>query len=118
MGAQGVFKLNFFKGDSGRWNYKNTKFALSLNVGLNLNHIIDGQQKINGQTFDLTNNDEFKGFYAQPLIGLDIRCQITNDIALGIGYHYSKNLGISNSASQKLNFINNQLQFNLIISLY
>lgn len=118
LGAQGVLKFNLFKENSSRWNSKNSKFGLSLNAGLNLNHIVSGQQKINGQTFDLTNNDEFKGFYAQPLIGLDARCQITNDIAMGLGYHYSKNFGISNITNQKLNFINNQLQFNLIISLY
>lgn len=117
LGAQGILKYNFFREKGGRWNYNNAKFDFSLNAGVNINHIINGQQKINGQTYDLTNNDEFKGIYAQPIIGFDFRCQIINDIAVGLGYHYSKNFSLSNSTDQKLNFINNQLQFNLIISL-
>ena len=117
LGAQGVLKFNVFKENSSRWGYNNSKFGLSLNAGLNVNHIINGQQKINGQTYDLTENDEFKGFYAQPMLGFDIRCQIINDIAVGLGYHYSKNFGLSNTTDQKLNFNNNQLQFNLIITL-
>ena len=117
LGAQGVFKFNVFKENSSRWGYNNSKFGLSLNAGLNLNHIISGQQKINGQTYDLTKNDEFKGFYVQPMLGFDVRCQIINDIAVGLGYHYSKNFGLSNTTDQKLNFNNNQLQFNLIITL-
>jgi hypothetical protein len=51
------------------------------------------------------------------MLGFDVRCQIINDIAVGLGYHYSKNFGLSNTTDQKLNFNNNQLQFNLIITL-
>ena len=31
-----------------------SKFAVDINLGVNFNHIIDGEQKINGQTFKLT----------------------------------------------------------------
>ena len=43
LGAQGVLKFNVFKENSSRWGYNNSKFGLSLNAGLNLNHIISGQ---------------------------------------------------------------------------
>lgn len=110
FGVQGVAKYVVL-GDT------RSDFGLNLNAGVNLNHIVNGQQKINGQTFNLTSNDEFKGIFVQPLIGIDARYYITNTIAIGMGYHYSKSFGLTNSTPQKLNFNNSQIQFNLIMSL-
>ena len=92
-------------------------YGFYFNLGVNVSHIIDGQQKINGETFDLVSNDEFKGLFVQPIIGFDAKYYITNTIALGLGYNYSKSYGITNSTPQKLNFNNSQLQFNLLMSL-
>lgn len=109
LGVQGIAKYAILDNRSG--------FGLNVNAGVNLNHIVNGKQKINGQTFDLTNNDEFKGLFVQPIIGLDAKYQISETFALGLGYHYSKNFGLTNSTPQKLNFNNSQLQFNLVMSL-
>ena len=109
LGVQGIAKYTVLDNLSG--------FGLNVNAGVNLNHILNGKQKINGQTFDLTDNDEFKGLFVQPIIGLDAKYQISETFALGLGYHYSKNFGLTNSTPQKLNFNNSQLQFNLIMSL-
>ena len=109
LGVQGILKYAILDNLSG--------FGLNVNGGVNLNHIVNGKQKINGQTFDLTDNDEFKGLFVQPIIGLDAKYQINETFALGLGYHYSKNFGLTNSTPQKLNFNNSQLQFNLIMSL-
>ena len=109
LGVQGILKYAILDNLSG--------FGLNINGGVNLNHIVNGKQKINGQTFDLTDNDEFKGLFVQPIIGLDAKYQINETFALGLGYHYSKNFGLTNSTPQKLNFNNSQLQFNLIMSL-
>ena len=109
LGVQGILKYAILDNLSG--------FGLNVNGGVNLNHIVNGKQKINGQTFDLTDNDEFKGLFVQPIVGLDAKYQINETFALGLGYHYSKNFGLTNSTPQKLNFNNSQLQFNLIMSL-
>ena len=109
LGVQGILKYAILDNLSG--------FGLNINGGVNLNHIVNGKQKINGQTFDLTDNDEFKGLFVQPIIGLDAKYQISETFALGLGYHYSKNFGLTNSTPQKLNFNNSQLQFNLVMSL-
>ena len=109
LGVQGILKYAILDNLSG--------FGLNINGGVNLNHIVNGKQKINGQTFDLSNNDEFKGLFVQPIIGLDAKYQISETFALGLGYHYSKNFGLTNSTPQKLNFNNSQLQFNIVMSL-
>ena len=57
-------------------------YGFYFNLGVNVSHIIDGQQKINGETFDLISNDEFKGLFVQPIIGLDAKYYITNTIQL------------------------------------
>ena len=109
LGVQGILKYAILDNLSG--------FGLNVNGGVNFNHIVNGKQKINGQTFDLTDNDEFKGLFVQPILGLDAKYQISETFALGLGYHYSKNFGLTNSTPQKLNFNNSQLQFNLVMSL-
>jgi len=109
LGVQGILKYAILDNLSG--------FGLNINGGVNLNHIVNGKQKINGQTFDLTAEDEFKGLFVQPIIGLDAKYQINSDFAIGLGYHYSKSFGLTNSTPQKLNFNNSQLQFNLVMSL-
>ena len=109
LGVQGILKYAILDNLSG--------FGLNINGGVNLNHIVNGKQKINGQTFELACEDEFKGLFVQPIIGLDAKYQINETFALGLGYHYSKNFGLTNSTPQKLNFNNSQLQFNLIMSL-
>ena len=109
LGVQGIIKYAILDNLSG--------FGLNINGGVNLNHIVNGKQKINGQTFDLTDNDEFKGLFVQPIVGLDAKYQINDTFALGLGYHFSKNFGLTNSSPQKLNFNKSQLQFNLVMSL-
>jgi hypothetical protein len=109
LGVQGILKYAILDNLSG--------FGLNINGGVNLNHIVNGKQKINGQTFELACEDEFKGLFVQPIIGLDAKYQINDTFALGLGYHYSKNFGLTNSTPQKLNFNNSQLQFNLMMSL-
>ena len=109
LGFQGLVKYTIFE------PYR-SPIALNVNAGLNFNHIISGQQKINGQTYQLAQNDEFKGLYIKPLIGFDAQYFLLDDIAIGVGYHFSKNFGLS-SGDQKLNFTNSQLQFGILMSL-
>lgn len=90
---------------------------INLLGGLNLNHIISGEQKINGQTFKLVSEDEFNGVFLRPKIGLEFQYFLLDDISIGMGYNYSKNFGIMNSSEQKLNFNNSQLNFKILMSL-
>ncbi|MDC1195331.1 outer membrane beta-barrel protein [Flavobacteriaceae bacterium] len=84
LGVQGIAKYAILDNLSG--------FGLNVNAGVNFNHIVNGKQKINGQTFDLTDNDEFKGLFVQPIIGLDAKYQINDTFALGLGYQVLSHL--------------------------
>ena len=109
LGLQGVAKYKVLEASR-------SPISLNLNAGINFNHIVGGEQKINGQTFKLTDEDEFKGLFFKPIIGLDVQYFLLDNIAIGIGYHYSKNFGLS-SGEQDLNFNNSQLQFGVLMSL-
>lgn len=109
LGLQGVAKYKVLEGSR-------SPISLNLNAGINFNHIVSGEQKINGQTFKLTGEDEFKGLFFKPILGLDVQYFLLDDIAIGIGYHYSKNFGLS-SGEEDLNFNNSQLQFGILMSL-
>ena len=109
LGLQGVAKYKILEANR-------SPISLNLNAGINFNHIIGGEQKINGQTFKLTDEDEFKGLFFKPIVGLDVQYFLLDNIAIGLGYHYSKNFGLS-SGEQDLNFNNSQLQFGILMSL-
>ena len=120
LGVKGLVKYAMFSSSGSKYGGNCSTmgdYGFYFNLGVNVSHIIDGQQKINGETFDLVSNDEFKGLFVQPIIGLDAKYYISNTLALGLGYNYSKSYGITNSTPQKLNFNNSQLQFNLLMSL-
>lgn len=89
---------------------------LSIKMGIGVATIINGQQSINGLTYDLTENDEFKGLWIQPHGGFDIIYYAVSDIGIGAGYTFTKAFG-GKDDGQSLSFNNSQLQFLIKINL-
>jgi len=54
--------------------------------------------------------------FVKPVFGLDVQYFLLDDIAISVGYNFSKNFGLS-SGDEKLNFNNSQLQFGVLMSL-
>jgi hypothetical protein len=101
--------------------YKVTRPGNNIQVdfkgGFNLNKIIDGQQKINGQTFDLTQEKEFSSVGIQPFIGFEAAFFVSNYVGLTMGYSVSKNLSVSNGSPEDLSFNNSRIEFGIIIEI-
>ena len=112
IGLQGIVRYNLLEFRQGRYNF--SPFSVIIKAGMNFNHIIDGIQKINGQTFKLSNENEFKGVFIKPVVGLDLQFLFSNNIAINLGYNLSKNLSFS--SKERLNFNNRQLQFGVLMS--
>ena len=112
IGLQGMVRYNLLEFRQGRYNF--SPFSVIIKAGMNFNHIIDGIQKINGQTFKLSNENEFKGVFIKPVVGLDLQFLFSNNIAINLGYNLSKNLSFS--SKERLNFNNQQLQFGVLMS--
>ena len=108
LGIQGVFKYKIL--DS-----KRSPVAINAKAGINFNHIISGEQKINGQTFNITTEEEFKGLFVRHLIGLEVQYYLRSNIAIGISYQLTKNYSLSRG-DENLNFNNRQLQFAILMS--
>lgn len=89
---------------------------LSIKMGIGVATIINGQQSINGLTYDLTENDEFNGVWIQPHGGFDIIYYAVSDIGIGAGYTFTKVFG-GKGDGQTLSFNNSQLQFLIKINL-
>lgn len=92
-------------------------FSAGVNLAVNANTILIGEQQINGLFYDLTEQEEFKGYFLQSMAGLDFAYEISHKINIGLGYSYSKNLKISNKTEEILAFKNNLLQFKLQLKL-
>lgn len=84
-------------------------------TGFGINRIINGQQKINGATFDLTNEEEFTAVSVQPYIGLELKYEVTSGILIGVGYNYSKSFGVANGDEENLNFNNSRFEFGITV---
>ncbi|SDE12258.1 hypothetical protein SAMN05421636_103316 [Pricia antarctica] len=109
MGFKGGITYDIFTTDSG--------FKTTFVFALQTSFIVDGNQRINGASFDLTKEDEFKGIFIQPITGLDISYPVSDKLTLGLGYNYSKISKIGNKTEEALNFSNHQWQIRLQFSL-
>lgn len=88
-------------------------FELSAGAQMQLMHIINGEQKINGETFDLTKEKEFSGFWIQPGGIITAKYFISDDWQMSLGYNYSIGVNLSNSTEEKLKFNNHQIRFGI-----
>lgn len=95
----------------------NDGFRVSLKLMLQVSSILNGEQRINGDTFDLTKETEFKGIFLQPMTGLDLSYPIADRLTLAMGYNYSKSTKISHKSEEVLNFSNHQWQLGLRINV-
>lgn len=86
---------------------------LSGGIQMQLMHIINGEQKINGEQFDLTKEKEFTGLWIQPGALITAKYFVSDDWQLSLGYNYSIGYNMSNSAEEKLKFNNHQIRFGI-----
>jgi opacity protein-like surface antigen len=92
-------------------------FELSAGLQMQLMHIINGEQKINGESFDLTKEKEFSGFWIQPGVIVTAKYFVSDDWQLSLGYNYSVGMNVSNSTEEKLKFNNQQIRFGIHFNL-
>lgn len=108
MGWDNYFNYSFF--------YKKDLVDLSIKGGLGISSIINGKQKIGGETYDLKFNKEFNGIWFSPMIGINIKYDLFNDTYLSLGYDFSKVFS-TNSNEESLSFNNKQLGFGILINI-
>jgi DNA polymerase III epsilon subunit-like protein len=76
-------------------------------------HNISFDEKINGESFDLTKKKEFKGFWIQPGVIVTAKYFVNDDWQLSLGYNYSVGMNVSNSTEEKVTFNNQQIRFGI-----
>lgn len=93
-------------------------FAVKLNTGFTASKIIKGEQLINNTSYDLTKENEFKGLFIQPHLGVENEIKINDFVLLGLGYRFSKAIRTSKPEYESLNFINNSFYINFKYLIY
>jgi hypothetical protein len=91
--------------------------SVRINAGFTGSKIIKGEQMINNTSYNLTKEEEFKGLFLQPHIGLENEFLINESIKLGLGYRFSKAYRINSDSKESLNFINNSIYLNFKYSI-
>ena len=77
--------------------------------GLELSMMINGNQKIGGQSFNLSEYDEFKGLWINPKLGFSYRAFQ----AVEVGYFFQFGLNPMNSSEEKLSFVSHKIGIKL-----
>lgn len=93
-------------------------FVINLNSGFTVSKILKGEQLINNSSYDLTKENEFKGLFLQPHLGIENEIKINDFAALGVGYRFSKAIRTSKPEAESLNFINNSFYINFKYLMY
>ena len=99
--------------------FPNSSVTASIEGGVGFETLLSGKQKIGGETFNLKDNDEFNGLFITPKLGLNVLYNVTEDVGLSGGLHFSKALTMKGeSAGEKLQFNNTHFSFGIIIQAY
>jgi len=104
LGVTNAVNFTFFNDDN---------FDIAVKGGVGLSTIIYGKQKINATYLDLISQKEFSGIFIQPLIGLQMKYNISSDYYLSLGYNFSKSISLLNNTDEHLSFNNHQFQFGI-----
>ncbi len=91
--------------------------SVKINSGFTGSKIIKGEQMINNTRYNLTEEEDFRGLFLQPHIGLENEFLINESIKLGLGYRFSKAFRLSSDSKETLNFINNAIYLNFKYSI-
>ena len=99
--------------------FDNSSVSASVEGSFGFETFLNGKQKIGGETFNLKDNDEFNGLFITPKMGVNILYNVTEDVGLGGGIHFSKALSMKGETEgEKLQFNNTILSFGIIIQAY
>jgi hypothetical protein len=96
-----------------------SSFTAALEGSFGFETFLNGKQKIGGKTYDLKDSDEFNGLFVTPKIGINILYNVTQDVGLSGGIHFSKALSMRGEIEgEKLQFNNFVLSFGVIIQTF
>jgi hypothetical protein len=85
--------------------------AIDVKAAINTVTIVSGRQLLNNEYYDLTKQKEFNGILFQPLLGLQLKYTVLDNLKLSIGFATSK--VFTNAQNESLSLLNNQLQLGL-----
>jgi hypothetical protein len=85
------------------------KDRVFFTAGLELSMMINGNQKIGGQSFNLSEYDEFKGLWINPKLGFSYRAFQ----AVEVGYFLQFGINTMNSSKEKLSFATHKIGIKL-----
>lgn len=104
LGTQGILYYSLFPDND---------FNVIPKLGFGVSTLLSGNQAIDGVGFNLANENEFKGIFIAPSLGIDLKYSYFKNTSASIGYSLSKVLKFNNSSNEKLSFLNHQIQFGL-----
>ena len=97
----------------------NYNFTASVDGGFGFETLLSGNQKIGGTTYNLSENDEFKGLFISPKFGVNVIFNVSEAVGLSGGFHYMKSVRMKGAVNgESLSFNTTQLNFGVIVQLY
>jgi hypothetical protein len=97
---------------------KSNHLDVAVKGGFNVATLLHGNQTINNTRFHLDNQKDFNGVVVSPLLGLQVKCNLSEYGYLSLGYNYSRSFSLTNHSDKKLSFLINQIVFGISFELY
>ena len=90
---------------------------LSANYSFTIQKFVNGQQRINGQIFNLKNYKDFNGLFLNNSFGGSLSYSIQSNMGIAVGYDFSKSISLNRKGStQCIAFRNQQIYFKFVFS--
>lgn len=114
-----VWETNYanLKGSGYLTIFDNGRSGLSVKAGLGLATLVHGRQQINGTRYDLLKQDEFKGLFISPQVGLSYSFSINSEMDIHLDYDYGRQYSLTNGNGQKLSFIDHGISVGLSMNI-
>ena len=93
LGTQGILYYSLFPDND---------LNIIPKVGFGFSTLLSGNQAIDGVGFNLADENEFKGIFIAPTLGIDFKYSYFENTSVSIGYSFSKVLKFDNSSNEKL----------------
>ena len=99
--------------------FPNNTVTLSVEGSFGFETLLNGKQKIGWETFNLKDSEEFNGLFITPKFGLNALYNVTEDVGLSGGLHFSKALSMKGEyGNENLQFNNTHFSFGITIQAY
>jgi hypothetical protein len=93
------------------------QLRLDLKLGAMVSTMVQGTQELNGELFDLSQTDSFKGVFFSGIGGIQAQYNASDYSGLRLGYDYQYGFNPSLKSPEQFSTLTNRIWFGVVFNL-